>query len=242
VTTSTNKIPLLGDVPYLGALFSRKNHTTATTELVIMVTPYLTAPIRSEQLPCGGPGMNSDSPTSCELLFGGHVEVPNFAGQGAMCPVDGQGTFGPGGFETYDSGYGMPGETYSPAYIDPAYVDPQYQTPPAYPTSPGGPVMSPGSQGLPGEVETDGFTTSRATDSSAFGTSGPAGLYAPAGSDYRSSAGRSAIYRDPSVQQTSGALPWNPAARTAGTSPGLIAPQSQFVRPTPQFVPGGTGR
>ena len=35
-----NSVPLLGDIPYLGALFSYSNQTRKKTELVIMMTPY----------------------------------------------------------------------------------------------------------------------------------------------------------------------------------------------------------
>jgi MSHA type pilus biogenesis protein MshL len=37
---SKRSVPLLGDIPYLGALFSYSNQTRAKTELVIMMTPY----------------------------------------------------------------------------------------------------------------------------------------------------------------------------------------------------------
>jgi len=40
-TTSDSKVPYLGDIPYLGALFTVQSTTEIITELVIIITPYL---------------------------------------------------------------------------------------------------------------------------------------------------------------------------------------------------------
>jgi len=39
VTATTNKIPLLGDIPILGSLFKSKNKTQTKTELLVFLTP-----------------------------------------------------------------------------------------------------------------------------------------------------------------------------------------------------------
>ena len=39
--TDVNKVPLLGDVPYLGALFRNTTRTSAKTELLIFITPKI---------------------------------------------------------------------------------------------------------------------------------------------------------------------------------------------------------
>jgi type IV pilus assembly protein PilQ len=39
VTTSISKTPLLGDIPYIGALFKRKEDSKSKTELLIFITP-----------------------------------------------------------------------------------------------------------------------------------------------------------------------------------------------------------
>ncbi len=39
VTTSTSKTPLLGDIPYVGALFKQKSDNRSKTELLIFITP-----------------------------------------------------------------------------------------------------------------------------------------------------------------------------------------------------------
>jgi type IV pilus assembly protein PilQ len=38
-TESVNKVPLLGDIPYLGALFRNKVKTSSKTELLVFLTP-----------------------------------------------------------------------------------------------------------------------------------------------------------------------------------------------------------
>jgi type II secretory pathway component GspD/PulD (secretin) len=40
-TTGYTKVPLLGDIPWLGALFRHENTTTSKRDLVIEVTPHL---------------------------------------------------------------------------------------------------------------------------------------------------------------------------------------------------------
>jgi len=41
ISTDTEKIPLLGDIPYLGALFRSTNESTTKSELLIFVTPRI---------------------------------------------------------------------------------------------------------------------------------------------------------------------------------------------------------
>ena len=42
---SVNALPLLGELPILGALFRSDAYTRNETELVIIVTPYITRPV-----------------------------------------------------------------------------------------------------------------------------------------------------------------------------------------------------
>jgi len=44
VRTQTSKVPLLGDIPVIGALFRREERVTAKTDLVILLTPTLLTP------------------------------------------------------------------------------------------------------------------------------------------------------------------------------------------------------
>jgi len=40
-STAVNKVPLLGDIPYLGVLFRNTSKTTNKTELLIFITPKI---------------------------------------------------------------------------------------------------------------------------------------------------------------------------------------------------------
>ena len=91
-TSSESKIPFLGEIPYVGAAFSRKRFDEAETEVVITVTPELVAPLDEGQVPVGGPGRFTDAPTDRELMGYGLVEVPNYGGR---CPTCGPGQSGP---------------------------------------------------------------------------------------------------------------------------------------------------
>jgi len=77
-TAETDKLPILGELPYIGAAFRRMRYDESETELVIMVTPELVAPMSEEQVPPGGPGQFTTTPTDRELYLGGLVEVPNY--------------------------------------------------------------------------------------------------------------------------------------------------------------------
>jgi general secretion pathway protein D len=41
VTTTRNRIPLLGDIPWLGALFGSTSYTRTKTELIVLLTPHI---------------------------------------------------------------------------------------------------------------------------------------------------------------------------------------------------------
>ncbi len=77
-TATTNKIPFLGELPWVGAAFRRVNYEEGETELVIMVTPEIAGPMTPEQVPPGGPGTFTDVPTDRELYRDGMIEVPSY--------------------------------------------------------------------------------------------------------------------------------------------------------------------
>lgn len=85
-TATTHKIPVLGELPYVGAAFSRKHNEDSETEVVITVTPELVAPLDDGQVPPGGPGQFTDSPTDRELMGYGLLEVPKYGERCATCP------------------------------------------------------------------------------------------------------------------------------------------------------------
>ena len=80
-TASTNKIPFLGELPWIGGAFRRVNYEEGETELVIMVTPEIGGPMDPCQVPPGGPGTFTDVPTDRELYRDGMIEVPSYGGR-----------------------------------------------------------------------------------------------------------------------------------------------------------------
>ncbi len=44
LSESVNKVPFLGDIPILGALFRSSNYQQSRTELLVLVTPHLVTP------------------------------------------------------------------------------------------------------------------------------------------------------------------------------------------------------
>lgn len=85
-------LPLVSEVPYLGALFRRVHHERNEVELLILVTPELVDAMDAHEVPPCGPGMRTTSPDDWDLYLKGHLEVPN------CCPPGcdpGQGPDGP---------------------------------------------------------------------------------------------------------------------------------------------------
>ncbi|HUQ31203.1 MAG TPA: type II and III secretion system protein family protein [Pyrinomonadaceae bacterium] len=67
-TRSISKIPLLGDIPILGALFKSKSFQKQETELVFFVTAQLVKPVNPDDLPQlrGVDGLKNGSPLGVE--------------------------------------------------------------------------------------------------------------------------------------------------------------------------------
>ncbi|WP_237607389.1 type II and III secretion system protein family protein [Roseimaritima sediminicola] len=74
--SSVRAVPLLGELPYFGAAFRRVLEEQNEIELLIMVTPELVDAMDPHEVPPGGPGLNSTSPSDCEMFVKGHIEVP----------------------------------------------------------------------------------------------------------------------------------------------------------------------
>jgi pilus assembly protein CpaC len=89
---TTTKVPFLGELPYVGAMFRRNRYEDTETEVVITVTPELVAPLDDSQVPAGGPGRFTDAPTDRELMTYGLIEVPKY---GEACATCGPGQPGP---------------------------------------------------------------------------------------------------------------------------------------------------
>src|SRR4030095_4464807 len=67
-TRSLSKIPLLGDIPILGALFKSKSFQKQETELMFFVTANLVKPVNPDDLPQlrGVDGLKNGSPLGVE--------------------------------------------------------------------------------------------------------------------------------------------------------------------------------
>jgi len=72
------RIPGIGDVPILGALFRSVEYRKSLTELVILVTPEIIAPLNPEQVP-PTPGEFLHTPNDWQLYLLGMIEGEPFA-------------------------------------------------------------------------------------------------------------------------------------------------------------------
>jgi pilus assembly protein CpaC len=69
----TDRIPGLGDLPYIGPLFSNSSHKRTEKELLVLVTPFLVEPMMPGEKVCL-PGENIQDPTDCEFYFKNRIE------------------------------------------------------------------------------------------------------------------------------------------------------------------------
>ena len=75
-TGTTNKVPVLGQLPFLGTFFSTKTYSEEETELVVLVTPHLVDAQSCDQLTKVLPGQETRSPDDFELFLEGILEAP----------------------------------------------------------------------------------------------------------------------------------------------------------------------
>ncbi|MBV8522963.1 MAG: type II and III secretion system protein family protein [Acetobacteraceae bacterium] len=68
VTTAGNGVPILGDLPVLGALFRSDNFQRKETELVIVVTPYIVRPV-NDPAALHTPGEDYRPPSDLERIL-----------------------------------------------------------------------------------------------------------------------------------------------------------------------------
>lgn len=77
VSATTNKVPVLGDLPFVGVAFRASQFQESETELVIMVTVSLVDPLDAGQV--AGyrlPGTETRSPSDFEFYLEGIMEAP----------------------------------------------------------------------------------------------------------------------------------------------------------------------
>ncbi len=71
-----NRVPVLGDIPFVNVLFSKKSFKDEDEELLILVTPRLVDPLCCTQIPQFLPGRETRSPDDFELFLEGIMEAP----------------------------------------------------------------------------------------------------------------------------------------------------------------------
>ncbi len=76
ISGSTEKTPVLGDLPFLGAAFSSKSYQETETEMVVMVTVHLVDAEDCAQAPKIVPGQETRRPDDFELFLEGILEAP----------------------------------------------------------------------------------------------------------------------------------------------------------------------
>ena len=73
VDSATARIPILGDLPYVGVFFGSRQHQVIEQELIIAVTPYLIDAVNAEEiLPL--PGQEIDEPNDWEFYLLQRIE------------------------------------------------------------------------------------------------------------------------------------------------------------------------
>lgn len=70
---STQRIPVVGDLPIIGPFFSNTTNNRIEKELVVTVTPYLVEPLAPDQVP-PGPGDEVNAPNDLEFYFMNRLE------------------------------------------------------------------------------------------------------------------------------------------------------------------------
>jgi pilus assembly protein CpaC len=76
VSAQSNKVPVLGDIPFLGTAFTSTFYSEKEEELIVLVTPRLVDPMNCTQLPRRLPGRETRSPDDFELFLTQILEAP----------------------------------------------------------------------------------------------------------------------------------------------------------------------
>ncbi len=79
-SASSRKVPVLGDLPIIGAAFRQVKYTREEKELIIMVTPELVEPLSPSQVTGSYPGSESVPPSDHELFLLGRIESRSTCG------------------------------------------------------------------------------------------------------------------------------------------------------------------
>lgn len=126
-TAETDKIPVLGELPGVGAAFRRTRYDMAETELLVLITPEYVSGMSPDQVPPGGPGRGTAPPVDRELYWDGVIEVPNYGE-----PCDG---CQPGAGLVSGGGYSAPAMAPATLATDPALTPTLNAIPPSPPST-----------------------------------------------------------------------------------------------------------
>lgn len=83
-SNSINAMPIMGDLPIIGALFRSEDYQRNETELVIMITPYLVQPPANQRIVSPGEPMASNSGTAGATAMASPVVAPGPAPSGLV--------------------------------------------------------------------------------------------------------------------------------------------------------------
>ncbi|RIK78182.1 MAG: hypothetical protein DCC67_11830 [Planctomycetota bacterium] len=86
VNSQKRGLPYLSDLPYVGNLFGGVRDENEEVELLILVTPEFAEAMDPHEAPPCGPGMETMSPSDCDLYLKGHIETPACGPCGASDP------------------------------------------------------------------------------------------------------------------------------------------------------------
>jgi len=182
-TESQNRgLPIVADLPWVGALFRRVEHVENEIELLILVTPEFVDAVDPCDLPSCYPGQFTASPDDCELYGKGYLEVPN-------CPPEGMHGGGVGPEQVPPGRPSVP-----PDVKEPELQDPQLQlqqssirraTPAKAPQAAKAPVASVRRSENPARTERSGQSRSQVSARRAVITDGEPKLIGPIGYQQR---------------------------------------------------------
>jgi pilus assembly protein CpaC len=76
VSASNARVPVLGEIPFIGAFFSVTSYNEDEQELVVLVTPHLVDAMDCNQVPLRLPGRETRGPDDYELYLESILEAP----------------------------------------------------------------------------------------------------------------------------------------------------------------------
>lgn len=115
-------LPVLSDMPYLGALFRTTREEQNEIELLITVTPNFAGPMDPHEVPQYAPGTSTQSPTDKELYMRGYVETPITNGDNCQPGAEYQpGIIQSMPYQGAGAGNGIPNDTMNGSYGQGSY-------------------------------------------------------------------------------------------------------------------------